>query len=111
MGGLITLFILLPNLRDIFFSPASLVGMILALLFYYLDWGRYLRRGRNFRLLYETSAGIPLPLAISLMVYFLAASALLHSLVLLGAAILLGIGHIYISSLKWRRAIAPSKTV
>jgi len=156
LGGLVTLFVLLPNLLMIFLPPTSLpagagkkssliaameiveragqgfafvipffyplkiqgsleiaglTGMILALLFYYLNWGRYVLQGRSFRLLYQPCVGIPIPLAISPVIYFLLASVLFHSWYLLAAAVVLGIGHIYISSLEWQRSMAPLETV
>jgi hypothetical protein len=156
LGGLVTIFVLLPNLLMLFFPPtglppgagkktsltavmeiveragqvcafvipffyplrvqgsleiASLAGMILALLFYYLNWARYLRQGRAFRLLYQPCAGIPLPLAVSPVIYFLLAASLFHSWLLLAAAVVLGIGHIYVSSLEWQRVITPLETV
>jgi hypothetical protein len=92
-------------------ETASLVGMILALFVYYLNWARYARGGRTFRLLYQPCLGIPIPLASSPVIYFLAASALFHSWILLAAAVLLGIGHIYVSSLEWQRAKASLETV
>jgi len=87
-------------------ETASLAGMILALIFYYVNWGRYALRGRTFRLLFEPCLGIPIPLAISPVIYFLAAAGLFHSWVLLAAAVVLGIGHIYVSRLEWQRAKA-----
>jgi len=90
---------------------ASLAGMILALSFYYINWGRYALQGRTFRLLFQPCLGIPLPLAISPVVYFLLASLLFHSWYLLAAAVVLGIGHIYVSSLEWQRAMVPLETV
>jgi hypothetical protein len=92
-------------------ETAGLAGMILALFFYYLNWARYALHGRTFRLLYQPCLGIPIPLAISPVIYFLAASLLFHSWILLAAAALLGIGHIYVSSLEWQRAEAPLETV
>ena len=93
------------------FEIASLAGMILALSFYYINWARYALQGRAFRLLFQPCLGIPLPLAISPVVYFLLASLLFHSWYLLAAAVVLGIGHIYVSSLEWQRAMAPLETV
>jgi hypothetical protein len=92
-------------------ETAGLAGMILALIFYYINWGRYALGGRTFWLLYEPCMGIPLPLAISPAIYFLAASALFESWYLLAAAVLLGIGHIFISDQEWQQAQAPFETV
>jgi hypothetical protein len=90
---------------------ASLAGMILALSFYYLNWGRYIRQGRAFRLLFQPCAGIPLPLAVSPVVYFVLAAVLFHSWYLVAAAGVLGIGHIYVSCWEWQRARATPETV
>jgi hypothetical protein len=76
---------------------ASLVVMALALLLYYAGWARYFTRGRSYALLFEPLLGIPIPLAISPIVYLLAASVLLGSWYLALAAVTLGIGHLWIS--------------
>jgi hypothetical protein len=76
--------------------------MISALGLYYAGWLRYLRRGQSFALLFQPLAGIPLPLAVAPIMYFYAASIMLHSWWLLIATVLLTIGHLYISNLSWR---------
>ena len=97
LGGLVTLFVLLPKLLMVFFRPTRLSAAA----------------GKKSSLAagYEPCMGIPILLAISPVIYFLAASALFHSWYLLAAAVLLGIGHIYVSSLDWKRAKAPFDTV
>lgn len=80
--------------------------MIACLGFYYLGWARYFSKGRQFALLYNPMLGIPLPMAISPVLCFLAASIILHSPYLAGTAIVLGVGHIYISSLEHKRCLA-----
>jgi hypothetical protein len=75
----------------------SLVVMALALLLYYAGWTRYITRGRSYALLFEPLLGMPIPLAISPIVYLLAASVLLGSWYLALATVLLGIGHLWIS--------------
>jgi hypothetical protein len=76
---------------------AALVVMVLALLLYYAGWARYFLRGRDYRLLFEPFLGVPLPLAIGPIVYFLAAALLLRSWYMAAAALILAIGHLYIS--------------
>jgi hypothetical protein len=78
--------------------------MAVALLLYYAGWLRYLRQGQAYRLLYSPLAGIPLPMAVCPVVYFLAAGAYLHSVYLLTAAVVLGVGHIYVSFWEGRRS-------
>jgi hypothetical protein len=75
----------------------SLVVMALSLLLYYAGWARYFARGRSYALLFEPLLGIPIPLAISPIVYLLAASALLGSWYLAVATVILGVGHLWIS--------------
>ena len=77
--------------------------MLLALAIYYAGWARYFRQGRDYALLYMPMLNIPVPLAISPVIYFGAASLLLHSFILAIVAILLGVSHIYLSLQKARR--------
>jgi hypothetical protein len=57
----------------------ALAVMALALLLYYAGWARYFVRDRSYVLLFEPFLEVPLPLAISPIVYFLAASVLFGS--------------------------------
>jgi len=75
----------------------ALVVMALALLLYYAGWARYFARDRSYALLFEPFLGVPLPLAISPIVYFLAASVLFGSWYLALATVVLGVGHLSIS--------------
>lgn len=81
----------------------ALVIMVGALALYYAGWVRYLVQGRAEVLFYRSLLGIPLPMAIMPVIYFLAASALLGSVWLLLAAVLLGVGHIAVTWLQSRR--------
>ena len=80
----------------------AVVIMIGALGMYYIGWLRYMRGGRAFALLFQPMLGLPLPLAIAPIVYFYAASIMLHSWWLLIATVLLTIGHLYVSNLSWQ---------
>jgi hypothetical protein len=82
----------------------ALAVMALALLLYYAGWARYFVRGRGYALLFAPFLGLPLPLAVSPIVYFLAASALFGSWCLALAALLLGVGHLWISFQDFRDA-------
>jgi hypothetical protein len=75
----------------------SLAVMALSLLLYYAGWTRYFARGRSYALLFKPLLGIPIPLAISPIVYLLAASVLFGSWYLALATVILGIGHLWIS--------------
>ncbi len=76
------------------YEVISLIGMFLSLSLYYLGWIRYFRRGREFSLLFAPMIGIPVPLAINPVLYFLFASVVLHSAYLLICGVILAIGHI-----------------
>lgn len=76
----------------------ALVVMAQALLLYYVGWARYFARDRSYALLFQPLLGVPLPLAISPSVYFLAASVLFGSWHLALATVILGIGHLWMSS-------------
>jgi hypothetical protein len=75
----------------------ALVLMSLAVLLYYACWARYFSRGRRYALLFEPLLGIPLPMAISPIVCFFAASVLFGSWYLALATLVLAVGHLWIS--------------
>ena len=91
----------LPALREA--SVDALVVMALALLFYYVCWARYALKGHRFVLLYAPLFGVPLPMAVSPVVYFAAAAIFLRSLPLAIAVGLLTTGHLYMSYSEWKR--------
>jgi hypothetical protein len=81
-------------------SPRQIVALVvvaLALLFYYAGWARYFLRGRRYALLFDRFLGVPIPLAISPIVCFLAASVLFGSWTLALASVVLGVGHLWIT--------------
>ena len=84
----------------------SLAMMVLALGFYYAGWARYLLKGHRFELLYSPFMRFPLPMAVSPVIFFLAASILLQSVYLALAALVLGLGHIYVSYFELKRVTA-----
>ena len=71
--------------------------MAAALLLYYAGWARFFLGRRAYRLLFESLLGVPLPLAVSPIVFFLGAAALLGSWPMAAAALILAAGHIYLS--------------
>lgn len=81
----------------------ALIVMLLSLGIYYYGWGRYFRNGRPYRLLFTPLMGIPVPLALSPVLYFLSASVILHSGYLLIFSLILGAGHIPASLSDYRR--------
>jgi hypothetical protein len=98
---LIPFFYPLPALRET--SVDALAVMVLALLFYYSAWVRYATKGHRFLLLYAPFLRVPLPLALSPLLYFGAASVFLSSWPLAAATALLAAGHLPISYAAWNR--------
>jgi hypothetical protein len=84
----------------------SLAVMAVFLAVYYVGWARYFSGGRQYRLLYSPLMGMPLPLAISPVAYFLAASVFLGSLPLLAFALVLGVSHTYVSKREYKKCSA-----
>ena len=83
----------------------SLSVMIVFLLIYYMAWLRFFLKGRQYGLLYSPLKGLPLPMVVSPIAYFLAASVFLSSWFLGAFAIILAIGHIYISHEESQRLV------
>ncbi|WP_379151000.1 hypothetical protein [Paenibacillus sp. sgz5001063] len=83
----------------------ALIVMLFSLGMYYLGWGRYFRNGRPYSLLFTPLMGVPVPLALSPVFYFLCASVILHSGYLLIFSIILGAGHIPASFIEYKRNV------
>ncbi|HEX7840681.1 MAG TPA: hypothetical protein VF469_24560 [Kofleriaceae bacterium] len=81
----------------------ALACTAIALAIYYSGWVRYFRRGRRYRLLYESLWGIPVPLAIAPVICFAAGALVLRSPWLAGTTVALAIGHIGMSLAEARR--------
>lgn len=71
--------------------------LVCALIFYYVGWIRYFFNGRAYHLLYADLLKVPLPLAVSPVVYFAAAAVILHSVALAVATAMFGAAHLYVS--------------
>ena len=76
---------------------AALVVLFAALGVYYLCWFRYFTRGRSIGLLYQPLVGVPVPMAVTPVIYFVAASVVLHSSWLAAATVLLALSHVPLS--------------
>jgi hypothetical protein len=83
-------------------QAVALAIMIGALVLYYAGWIRYLVLGRAEELFYRSLFGIPLPMAVMPVIYYLSASVLLGSAWLMLAAVMLGVGHISVTWLNSR---------
>ncbi|MBI4886266.1 MAG: hypothetical protein HY824_04180 [Acidobacteria bacterium] len=81
----------------------ALIVLVAALGVYYLCWFRYFARGRGSRLLYQPLWGVPVPMAVSPVIYFAAASVVLHAIWLAAATVLLSLSHIPLSYREARR--------
>jgi len=71
--------------------------MSLSLGCYYAGWIRFFIQGRDYSLLFRPMLGLPVPMALSPVIYFLFASLVLGSIYQAIAAAILGAGHIGIS--------------
>jgi hypothetical protein len=71
----------------------------LALAIYYVAWLRYFTAGRSVALLRTPLLGLPLPLAVAPVVFLILSSFLMGSWLMLAAAIVFGVAHIWISAL------------
>lgn len=101
----IPFFYALPPLRGA--SADALFVMALALLLYYTGWLRYASKRHRYILLFAPLFGIPLPMVIAPVLYLGAAAVFLRAWPLGVAALLLAIGHIYVSQDAWTRCRVP----
>lgn len=83
----------LSGISEIF----GICGMGLMLLIYYIGWVRFFTRNREYRWLFYPLFSIPVPLALSPVMYFFLSSVILHSLPMLISSLILAAGHIPIS--------------
>ncbi len=88
----------------------ALTGMVIALLFYYAGWMRYYKSKREYRLLFSPLMGMPVPMAVSPVVYFIFAATVLRSPYLFIAAAILAVGHIPGSLRQYSNAEQAKKT-
>jgi len=79
-------------------SRPTLIGMGLALAIYYVSWIRYFFGGRSAELFGEPLLGIPMPMAVAPTVFLVISSYLMSSWLMLGASIVFGITHIWVSA-------------
>lgn len=71
--------------------------LVISIVIYYIGWLRYLLGGRNFELLFVPMLGMPIPMAISPVIYFFAGAIVLSSWPLFIGTILLALGHLSVS--------------
>ncbi|GMB01841.1 hypothetical protein [Pelosinus sp. IPA-1] len=83
-----------------------IIAMLLLLTVYYAGWFRFFQKGRNHMLLFLPLWHIPIPMAITPILYFFLAAGLLKSSPMFIAAFTLAIGHLPISYKEYLR-ISP----
>lgn len=81
------------------FSVPVMIGIGLALAVYYAAWLRFFTQGRTPQLFRAPFLGIPLPLAVAPVVFLVLSSYLMDSWWMLGASVLFGVVHIWVSNL------------
>ncbi len=79
------------------------IVMVMFLIIYYAAWFRYFAFQMQYKYLFKSLLGIPFPLVISPLFYFLFASYPLHSIPLLISTIIFAISHIWISLRRYRQ--------
>lgn len=81
----------------------ALFVMVLLLLLYYAGWLRFFHCGREYKYLFLPLWRIPIPMAISPVLYFLASAKIVDSFLMVLVAVGLAIGHINISYREYQR--------
>ncbi len=79
------------------YSTPMMIGLGLALTVYYLSWIRYFVGERAVELFRTPLLGIPLPIAVAPTVFLILSSYLMNSWLMLGASILFGVAHVWVS--------------
>ena len=79
----------------------TVIGALLG--FYYAGWVRFFVRRRQHALLFVPMLGMPIPMAVSPVLYFLLSSVVLGSVWQALAAVVLGVGHITVSMRELQR--------
>ena len=80
------------------YSTLALAGMALALTVYYSAWGRYFIGGGSPELLSAPLVGIPSPLAFAPIAFLIISSYMLDSWWMLGASVVFGALHVWVSA-------------
>ena len=100
--GLIIIPLFTPFSVESMAGELALIALIVFLLIYYAGWFRFFYIGRVYEYLYLPLLDIPIPLALSPVIYFLYASFLLNSNLLLISTVIFAAGHIPLSVISYR---------
>ncbi len=90
----IVLIIFLVSKKEITLINPFTVAMLVFLLLYYFLWFQYFAGGRGRALMGKSFLGIPVPMAVFPVLYFILAALWLRNLPALAAAILFGFAHV-----------------
>mgnify|MGYP000748231065 CR=1 FL=1 len=99
--GLIISPLLSPFSANSMAGELALIALIVFLIVYYAGWFRFFYSGRVYEYLYLPLLDIPVPLALSSVIYFLYASFLINSNLLLISTIIFAVGHIPLSVMSY----------
>jgi hypothetical protein len=91
---LFTVLIFITKDKEVSYVNPSFIGMCICLVFYYMLWIRYFMGGQEFSLLSATFIGIPAPMAVFPILYFMFAALWFKSVPLVILTGLFAIGHI-----------------
>lgn len=100
--GLIIIPLFFPFSAKSVAGELALIVILIFLLIYYAGWFRFFYSGRVYEYLYLPLIDIPIPLALSPVVYFLYMSFLLDSTLMLISTIVFAAGHIPLSIISYR---------
>ena len=79
----------------------AIMGLSLGI--YYAGWIRFFARERDYALLFRPMIGIPVPMAVSPVVFLLVSSCVLGSVLQAIATLILAVGHIAVTAREHRR--------
>ncbi|QVK17462.1 hypothetical protein KHQ81_11465 [Mycoplasmatota bacterium] len=88
---------IIPIFYPVSYNLYLIIGLICCAVIYYIGWIRFFINDRKYSYLFASLCFIPIPLAISPIVYFLLLSLLTESYLLMIFTLLFSIGHIPIS--------------
>lgn len=79
-----------------------LILTVIFLVLYYIVWIRYFAGGKDIALLGKPFCGVPMPLAVFPVLYYIFAALWLHNYIAFWSMIIFGIAHTAISSMSFR---------
>lgn len=80
--------------------------MLILIMIYYYCWYRFFSHQRRYKYLFAPLSGFPIPMAIIPVMYFVTASWMFHSILLLMFTFVLALGHITISYKSFKASVS-----